>query len=130
MMLVVEHGAIELEYRAGPEREIGAVGHYQPRGAVEPGANNFVTDQSIANLDLAGRRSGNAEHFVLDDGGFADAGLRVDRTCRQEANCKQKKKAVTKIHFIADRLIPTSHRIAHASDVAELSQAAPCWPVG
>ena len=78
MMLVVEHGAVELERRIGSEREIGAVGHHQPRGAVEAGAHDFVADQSVADIDLAGRRSGNAEHFILDDGGFADAGLRVE----------------------------------------------------
>ena len=75
------------------EREIGAVGHYQPRRAVDPGANNFITDQSIADLDLAGRRSDNAERLVLGDGSFADAGLCAGRTSHQRSNkpnCKQR----------------------------------------
>ena len=76
-MLVVENGAVELERRVGSEREVGAVGHHQSRCAVDPGAHGFVTDQSIADLDLGGRRSGNAEHFILDDGRFANARLRV-----------------------------------------------------
>ena len=79
VMLVVENGAVELERRVGSEREVGAVGHHQPRCAVDPGAHGFVTDQSIADLDLGGRRSGNAEHFILDDGRFADTRLRIAR---------------------------------------------------
>jgi hypothetical protein len=37
----------------------------------------LVTHQSIADLDLGGRRSGNAKYFILDDSRFADAHLRV-----------------------------------------------------
>jgi len=84
--------------------------------------NNFVTDQSVADLDLAGRRSGNAEHFVLDDGSFADAGLCAGRTSHQRSNkpnCKQREQALTRIHFITDRSILTSYRIARASEVME-----------
>ena len=92
MMLVVEHGAIELEYRAGPEREIGAVGHYQPRGAVEPGANGFVAQQRVADTDPAGRRPGYADDFILDNGSFADARLCGKRTCRREGDCKKRRK--------------------------------------
>ena len=134
VMLVVEDGAVELERRVGSEREVGAVGHHQPRCAVGAGAHGFVAHQSVADIDLGGRRSGNAEHFILDDGGFADARLRVRSglaaSDRPIAEAASKKKAVTQIHFKADRSIPTSYRIARASDVAELSQAAPYWPVG
>src|SRR5215216_4991983 len=52
VVLVVEDGAVELERRIRSEREVGAVGHHQPRCAVDPGAHGFVTNQSIADLDL------------------------------------------------------------------------------
>jgi len=107
MMLVVEHGAVELERRIRTKRQIGAVGHHQPRGAVEAGANDFVAKQSVADIDPAGRRSLNAEHFILDDGRFADARLGRERTCRQHCDCtkhKNKKRVVTRFHFKADRL--------------------------
>ncbi len=77
VMLVVENGAVELERRVGSEREVGAVGHHQARCTVDPGAHGFVTDQSIADINLGGRRSGNAEYFILDDGRFADPRLRI-----------------------------------------------------
>src|SRR5215213_9160858 len=66
VMLVVEDGAVELERRVGSEREVGAVGHHQPRCAVDPGAHGLVADQSITDPDLDSRRSGNTEHFILD----------------------------------------------------------------
>jgi hypothetical protein len=83
VMLVVENGAVELERRVGSEREVGAVGHHQPRCAVDSGAHGFVADQSIADLDLGCRRSGNAEHFIFDDSRFADAHLRVHGSSHQ-----------------------------------------------
>ena len=133
VMLVVENGAVELERRVGSERKIGAVGHHQPRCAVEAGAHGFVAQQSIADIDLAGRRSGNAEDFILDDGGFADARLRVraDAATTQSAGQLQiAKKCSYANSFQSRSIIPTSYRIARASDVAELSQAAPYSPVG
>ena len=95
VMLIVENGAVEFERRVGPERKVGAVGHHQARCAVGAGTHGFVADQSVADIDLDGRRSGNAEHFILDDGGFADARLRVGRSGQRsyqanfkQANCK------------------------------------------
>jgi hypothetical protein len=67
-----------------------------------------------------------AKHFILDHGGFADAGLRGKRTCRERKDGterKKKQKGVTRFHFKADRL--SRYRTGRACDVADLSQAAP-----
>ena len=76
-VLVVEDGAVELERGVGTERQIGAVGHHQARRAVGAGAHGLVAQHAVADIDLGGRRSGNADHFILDDGRFADARLRL-----------------------------------------------------
>jgi hypothetical protein len=132
-MLVVEHGAIERDRRARTERQIGAVGHHQPRRAVEARAHDFVAVDAVADIDPAGRRSRDADDFILDDSRFADAPLRISGACskpRRQAKCGDTDYAVTQIHFITDRSIPTSYRIARARDVANLPQAAPDEPDG
>ena len=83
MMLVVEHGAVERDRGIRSERQIGAVGHHQPCRAVEAGAHDFVAQQTVADIDRGGCRRRHADDFILDDGGFADAGLRVNGICRQ-----------------------------------------------
>jgi hypothetical protein len=106
-ILVVENRAVELERRIGAERQIGAVGHYQPCCAVEAGAHDLVTNDAIADIDLAGRRSRDANDFILDDGGLPDARLRVNGICRQRCRYAERgeiENAVTQIHFITDRL--------------------------
>jgi hypothetical protein len=57
----------------------------------------------------------------------------VSGICRKP--CSQAKRGdgkntVTPIHFITDRFIPSSYRIARANDVANLPQAAPDNPDG
>ena len=133
MVFVVEHGAVELERGVRAERQIGAVGHHQPRRAVEAGAHDFIAQQSIADIDLAGGGPRDADHFILDDGGFADARLRLNGTCRQmrlpdQANKSREGSDASSFH--SRSIIPTSYRIARACDVADLSQAAPYYPVG
>jgi hypothetical protein len=132
-VLVVENRAVELDRRIGTERKIGAVGHHQPRRAVEAGAHDFVAQHAVADVDLAGRRSHDADDFILDDGRFANARLRVRGACR-EPRCQTKrgdiKNAVTPVHFMTDRFIPPSYRIARVNDVVNLSQVAPYEPNG
>jgi hypothetical protein len=103
-VLVVEDGAVELERRIGTERQIGAVGHHQPRRAGETGVYDFVAQQAVADIDLAGRRSRHADDFILDHGRFADARLRASRACRKprQAQRGNAENAVTPIHFNAD----------------------------
>jgi len=80
-VLIVENGAVEFDGRAGTERQIGAVGHHQPRRAVETGAHDFVAEHAVTDIDLAARRSHDADDFIFDDGRFGDAGLRVRGAC-------------------------------------------------
>ena len=82
VMLVVEHGAVELERGIWPEREVGAVGHHQSRGALEAGAHRLVAQQRIADIDRRGC-SRDAENFVLHHRRFADATLRLSGMGRQ-----------------------------------------------
>jgi hypothetical protein len=69
--------------------------------------NDFVAEHAVADVDLAGRGSRQPNHFVLDDGGFADPRLRVSGVCRKpcsQAKRGDTKNAVTPVHFITDRL--------------------------
>ena len=52
-MVVIEDGTVELERCIGAEREIGAVGHHQPRGAVDAGAHGLVAQHAVTDIDLA-----------------------------------------------------------------------------
>ena len=118
-MLVVEHGAVELERRARAEREVGAVGHHQPRRAVGAGAHGFVAQQGVADIDLGAARSGDANDLVLDDGRLADA-LRMRRCCRddgQRTDCQCRKNVVTPDHFPPYNPHRSSYRIARANHV-------------
>ena len=79
-VLVVEDGAVELDRGVGAKRQVGAVGHHQPRRAVGAGAHDFVAHHAVADVDLAGRRSRHAANLILDHGRLADARLRDCRS--------------------------------------------------
>jgi hypothetical protein len=53
---------------AGAERQIGVAGHHQPCRAFEVGADDFVAQHAVADIDLAGRRSHDADDLIPDDG--------------------------------------------------------------
>jgi len=72
-MFVVEHSAVELERRVGTEREVGIVGHYQPRRAFRDRCARFSSAQhAVADIDLTGCRSRDANDLILDDRRFTD----------------------------------------------------------
>jgi hypothetical protein len=76
------------------------------RAALSRPAHDFVAEHAVADIDLAGRRSHDAHDFILDDGRFADARLRMNGgRCKR---CQYAKRGnienVTPIHFITDRL--------------------------
>jgi len=76
-------------------------------------AHDLVAQHVVADLDLAGRRRGDADHLVLDDGGFSDARLRASGACRKACGKSKHgntKAAVTPVHFSTDRLMPPSYR--------------------
>src|SRR5882757_8121513 len=126
MVLVVEHGAVELQRGIRTERQIGAVGHHQPRRAVEAGAHDFVAQQSIADIDLTGGRRGDAENFVFYHGRFADTRGSLSRRwidTRHKADSQHSKNVVTRNHFPPYNLYRSSYRIVRASDVVKLAQS-------
>ena len=79
VMLVVEHGAVELERRAGPSERL-VLSAITSRVALSMPVRTVSSRSSLSPTLIWLVEVGNAEHFVLDDGGFADAGLRVRGT--------------------------------------------------
>ena len=124
-MLVVEDGAVEPDRGIGAEREIGAVDHHQPRGAVGAGAYGLVAQQAVADIDLARSGSRDAQHFVLNDGSFADTGgclrMRARRgqaTNRTNANATatQRRKFIS-VPIDPSRIVPDDARLRCAIDI-------------
>jgi hypothetical protein len=72
------------------------------------GAHDFVTEHAVADVDPAVARCHDPHDVVLDDGSFANPGLRVGRIgppCRGEEKHRTIKNAVARIHFSTDRLL-------------------------
>jgi hypothetical protein len=70
---------------ARTDRQVGAVGHHEARGAVDAGAHDLVAQHAAADIDRAGRLTGHADDVVLDDDGLADPRRADKRKSRGEA---------------------------------------------
>ena len=103
---IIEDGAVELDRRAGAKRQIGIVGHHQSRCAVQASPHDLIAQDAVADVDLAGRRSHDADDLILDYRRFTDARLSMSgsgREPRSQAKRGDKKNAVTPVHCTTDR---------------------------
>ena len=104
----------------------------QSNAAVDRAADRLRAKRTV-DEEVGDPAIGNADDLILDHDRFADARLRVSgidcKPC-SPAGQGERNNAVTPIHFITDRFIPPSHRMARAPDVANLSQAARYQPDG